>query len=166
MNIFNLRSKRDTDLEPDVEHETWLKQVYVMGNIEKRAKHAAVALDDNQVFIFGGQTDKKEIDNSCFIIQERIIDEPNAPREPIISKIKVTLKKSDLKRKQTLVQMEKDTVRYYITIPPISNPHESPPSLRSHTAVRYKDKIVIFGGKNKAFLNSTYILNTTTWYNL
>jgi tetratricopeptide (TPR) repeat protein len=153
------------------EEESWLKKVFVIGQFENRAKQASCTLEDGRIFIFGGQTDKKEVDNSCFILEERAVkqngtnlpqnDDQLNPSKMVTTKIKVQA--SDLKRKASILQGNNSTLRYYVTYPPITNPDESPPGLRSHSAVRYKDKIIIFGGKNKIFYNNTYILSTTTW---
>jgi N-acetylneuraminic acid mutarotase len=163
--LSGLLRKKDLVEQPNHENDRWLKQVVVMGQMEKRAKHASVVLEDGRIFVFGGQTDKKEVDNSCFIIEERAVTESISSSREIAKPSKIGfVHGNDFKRKASLMNLENNSMRYFITNPPINNPHESPPGLRSHTAVRYQDKVIVFGGKNKIFLNNTYILNTKIWY--
>lgn len=171
MSFFSiLRRKWEERNEPIVQinNDSWIHKEFVIGAFEKRAKHASVVLEDGRIFVFGGQTDKKEVDNSCFIIEERAMNATVPPKDNFnalqVKTTRLRIQARDLRRRAIMMQTNNNSLRYYVTSPPIMNPHESPPGLRSHTAVRYEDKIIIFGGKNKQFSNNTYILNTTTWY--
>ncbi|KAL0489286.1 actin-fragmin kinase [Acrasis kona] len=173
MSIFNaLRRRKEPPLTEPLRDDLkyWVKQESFVGAFEPRAKSSSVLLGDGRIFVFGGQTNKKEIDNSCFIIEEKISEGTSTPKSTSTTSItknnknSVSLSKIDVKPNDLKRQISEGTkLLYFVTNAPIVNPHESPPCLRSHSAVMYNNKVVIFGGKNRTFCNATYILNTITW---
>ncbi|KAL9642215.1 hypothetical protein ABK040_007216 [Willaertia magna] len=63
-----------------------------------------------------------------------------------------------------LIQRSKENNEWYCHSPFIKNQEDNPPHLRGHSAVHYKNRVIIFGGKNNLhFFNQLYELNCLTW---
>lgn len=63
--------------------------------------------------------------------------------------------------KSVLILQKFSKTSWQATSPPIVNPEEGPPSLRSFSMTKCNDYVILFGGKNDFYqFNDTWLLHT------